>query len=119
MPYTREFDNPAPSDDPAAVIAVERIRRPVLVACGGEDQTWVSCPYARAITNRLDNHRDPYPHVGYAFAHAGHGVGAFVPYEPEGTAIASADGTFVADQQARILLWSRLLTFLRTHEHLT
>jgi dienelactone hydrolase len=112
LPYTRQFDDPAPTGDPAAVIPVERIRGPVLLDCGGEDQTWVSCPYASAIMSRLAAHRDHFAHVEYAYAAAGHGIGDFVPYEPEGTADALADATFVADQHARIELWPRLLAFL-------
>ena len=112
LPYTRQFDNPAPTDDPAAVIPVQRIRGPVLVACGGEDQVWSSCPYAGRIMSRLDARHDRYAHVAYAYPHAGHGVGLFTPYEPEGTAAAVADTTFAADQQARILLWPHLVAFL-------
>ena len=53
LPYTFQFDNPHPVDDPAAVIPVERIRGPVFLDCGGADAVWVSCPYARAIMTRL------------------------------------------------------------------
>src|SRR5262249_41295890 len=47
LPYTRQFDDPNPSDDPSAAIPVERIQGPILLACGGADTVWVSCPYAR------------------------------------------------------------------------
>jgi dienelactone hydrolase len=42
VPYTHQFDNPDPSDDPAAVIPVEQIAGPVFLDCGGDDQVWIS-----------------------------------------------------------------------------
>jgi hypothetical protein len=47
LPYTSQFNDPHPTDDPRAVIPVERIQGPIFLACGGADTVWVSCPYAR------------------------------------------------------------------------
>ncbi len=79
LPYTLEFDNPHPADDPAAVIPVERIRGPVFLDCGGADAVWVSCPYARAVMTRLAAHHDTYQHVLQAYPAAGHGAGCWCP----------------------------------------
>lgn len=46
LPYTKEFDTPEPTDNPAAVIPVQEIRGPVFLDCGGADKVWTSCPYA-------------------------------------------------------------------------
>ena len=108
LPYTREFDDPQPTDQPAAVIPVKRIRGPIFLACGGDDQTWTSCPYADAIIAHLNAAHDHFPHVLYRYANAGHEVGAFVPYEPQ----AGNDSADQADQEALAAVWPRLLDFL-------
>lgn len=108
LPYTAQQNDPHPSYVPAAAIPVERIHAPVLLACGGRDQVWHSCPYAKAIVARRRAHGeqtelDEYPR-------AGHFVGnpTFV-YEPG----ALADDFFVPqDEQGREALLPRLLAFL-------
>ena len=109
LPYTSEFDNPSPTDNSAAVIPDQRIQGPVFLDCGEADQTWTSCPYARAILRLLDAHHDRWEHVLYVYPGAGHPVGTLVPYEPASPA---ADPAYATDQQARALLWPHLLTFL-------
>jgi dienelactone hydrolase len=112
LPYTREFDNPNPADDPAAVIPDQRIEGPVLLDCGEADQTWISCPYARAILSLLDAHHDHWAHVLYAYPGAGHPVGTFIPYEPYSSVGVAGDPGYATDQQAVALLWPHLLSFL-------
>lgn len=113
LPYTSQFDNPSPTDDPAAVIPDQRIQGPVFLDCAEADQTWTSCPYARAILGLLDAHHDPWTHVLYANPGAGHFIGTLVPYEPYAPAIAQVAGTsFAADQEATAHVWPHLLAFL-------
>jgi dienelactone hydrolase len=112
LPYTREFDVPTPTDDPAAVIPDQRIRGPVFLDCGEADRTWISCPFARAILSLLDAHHDRWTHMLYAYADAGHFVGSLVPYEPKAPASARSDPSYAADQEADALLWPHLLHFL-------
>jgi dienelactone hydrolase len=111
LPYTRQFDDPAPTDDPAAILPDQRIRGPVFLDCGEADQTWISCPYARAILGLLDTHHDRWTHVLYAYPGAGHWVGSLVPYEPYPGG-ARLDPSYPADQRALPLLWQHLLRFL-------
>jgi dienelactone hydrolase len=114
LPYTHDYDDPAPPDDPAAVIPDQRINGPVFLDCGEDDQAWTSCPYGQAIVNLLDDHHDQWSHVLYPYPKAGHGVGSLVPYEPYGPATVAAEGSisFQADQEADAQLWPRLLGFL-------
>jgi len=112
LPFTTEFDNPSPLDDPAAIIPDQRIQGPVFLDCGEADQTWISCPFARAILRLLDAHHDPWAHVLYAYPGAGHDVGELIPYEPYSPVVAAADPDYATDQQARALLWPHLLSFL-------
>jgi dienelactone hydrolase len=113
LPYTSEFDVPHPTDVPAAVIPVERIKGPVFLDCGGADKTWVSCRYAQAIMSRLTAHHDAYQHILAAYPAAGHGVGYLVPYEPAGDASPEDSGASAdANPNATAELWPRLLLFL-------
>ena len=112
LPYTREFDNPAPTDNPAAVIPDQRIRGPVFLDCGTADQTWTSCRYARAILSLLTAHHDRWAHVLYIYPGAGHWVGSLVPYEPYSPAATELDPSYPADQRALPLLWQHVLRFL-------
>jgi len=113
LPYTSEFDNPGPSDNPAAVIPDQRIQGPVFLDCAEADQVWSSCPYARAILRVLDANHDHWVHVLYANPGAGHFIGSLVPYEPYATATTEAAGpSYDADQKALALVWPHLLSFL-------
>jgi len=113
LPYTRDFNNPAPADDPAAVIPDQRINGPVFLDCGEADETWSSCPYAQAILSRLDRDHDRWAHVLYAYPHAGHLVGEFAPYEPVGpAAISQMVPSPAAIAEAEPVLWQHLVGFL-------
>jgi acetyl esterase/lipase len=109
VPYTQQFDNPYPTDDPAAVIPDERIRGPLFAVCGGRDLVWFSCPYASAIMDRLRAFGHPYKDVSYAYPRAGHFVGGFLPYSPIAP---RALYLYPADEQAREDVWPKLLSFL-------
>lgn len=111
IPYTRQFDNPQPTDQPAAIIPVQRIHGPIFLACGTADQTWSSCAYANAIIDHLDASHDRFPHILHRYANAGHIVGSLVPDEPGWTDILN-DPDPQADQQALQADWPRLLKFL-------
>jgi hypothetical protein len=82
LPYTSQFNDPHPTDDPRAVIPVERIHCPIFLACGGADTVWVSCPYAHAIVARRRAHNTRARSILLAFREAGHEVGYPVPYLP-------------------------------------
>jgi dienelactone hydrolase len=113
LPYTSQFNDPHPADNPAAVIPDQRITGPVFLDCGEADQTWTSCPYAQAIMNLLDTHHDHWAHVLYAYPGAGHHVGSLVPYEPYAQATITASGPVSqADQESDGQLWPHLLGFL-------
>jgi dienelactone hydrolase len=128
LPYTSQFNNPAPTDEPAAVIPVERVRGPILLICGGSDQVWHSCNYAKAIVDRLNANHTTQPHRLLSYASAGHGVGTLVRYEPGGTgsldaSIPNATGQILntagatpdANTLARAKVWPRVIAFLNEH----
>lgn len=114
LPYTTQVDDPAPTDNPAAVIPVQNIQGPVLLDCGTDDQTWISCTFAQAIQSRLTAAGDRYPHVLYRYVGAGHLVGTLIPYEPISSAAASRGpgDTPLANTDADARLWPEVLSFL-------
>ena len=124
VPYTIQFDDPHPTDDPAAVIPVARIRGPVFLDCGGFDQVWSSCPYARAIMAEFATAHDPYPHVLMVSQEGGHGSAlGDPPYEPglaeyewgtSGEGMENVAGpTPVANDLAWAAQWPRFIDFLK------
>jgi dienelactone hydrolase len=104
VPYTSQFDSPAPTDNPAAVIPVERIPGPVFLVCGESDSIWPSCPYARAMDQRLAARGGT--HVLLAYPGADHDVGRLAPEQP--------DTSVAADAAGRADAWPRLLALLRS-----
>ena len=94
--FTSVIDNPRPTDNLDAVIHVERIDGPVLLNCGGLDNVWTSCNYARAVMSRLARSR--YPHSLQACADCDHFVGRGLPDEP--LADAAVDPMTGADLKA-------------------
>jgi dienelactone hydrolase len=106
VPCTNQFNEPAPTDDPAAVIPDERIHGPVFLVCGRLDSIWISCPYAREIKARLQAFHHPYADSLHAYARAGHFIGGLVPYQPRAPALVTADA------RGREDLWPKLLSFL-------
>ncbi len=107
QPYTRQRDNPTPTDVPAAVIPVAKIRAPLFLVCGEVDANWDSCAYARAIAAHATA-----PHRLYAYPQASHFVGGLLPYEPLTTDPPNALDP--ADEQAREQLWPHILAFLHS-----
>ncbi len=112
LPYTKQVDTPAPTDNPAAVIPVEKIRGPVLLDCGTDDQVWTSCAYAQAIQAHLTAVGDRYVHVLYRYLGAGHSLNVLTPYEPGEPSPNALGDTPLADTDADARLWPEILSFL-------
>jgi len=117
LPYTSQYDNPSPTDNPAAIIPVQKIRGPVFLDCGTDDRVWPSCAFAQAIQGRLAAAGDRYPHVLYRYTGAGHFVNGLIPYQPQSVAVEAAEpdatgDTPLADTNADARLWPEVLSFL-------
>ena len=108
LPYSADFNNPAPSDNEKAVIPVERIKGPVIAVCGGADQVWRSCLLGRAILNRRRSHHTPYTDHLYSYPDAGHGIGNLLP-DSIGTPLPELEGkTLTANDQPLQDLWTKI-----------
>jgi len=108
-----EFGQPAPVGNPEAVIPVERIRGPILLACGGLDVIWRSCAYTDAITRRLAAHRFAYPVTALRYPDAGHLAGDLTAYYSLTDAALTSFGGTVAGTEAGLADGhAKLLAFL-------
>lgn len=111
LPFTRQFDEPHPTDQPRAVIPLYRARAAVLLVCGGADTIWSSCPYARALQQQLSRHGYPWPHSLLAYPQADHYVGGLVP----GVSLSQLTNDAAQDTEARKALWPHVLAFLHAN----
>ncbi len=109
LAHTTLYNNPQPWDNPRAVIPVEKIHTRLLLACGGHDQVWSSCPFAQAIVARRKRHGEQT--TLYVYPNAGHFVGSpEITYEPG----AMASDLFTPwDARGRADLWPRVIDFLQ------
>ena len=109
-----EYGQPNPAGAARAVIPVERIRGPILLACGGQDLTWPSCGYVDAITARLRAHRFAHPVTALRYPDAGHLIGGLAAWYASVTddALTSSGGTVAATQAAQADAHAKLLALL-------
>jgi dienelactone hydrolase len=99
----------------AARIPVERIRAPVMVIGGGDDQVWDSGTMARNIAARRDAARLPtvaliYPDAGHALSGTG-----WMPTTSYNMGPMKIGGTPAANARAQAQAWEETLRFLATH----
>jgi dienelactone hydrolase len=73
LPYALADDAKAGFDAPA-VIPVERIRGPLLLAAGGRDRVYDAAAYEAAIVRRLRRHRFAHRVTAIVYPRAGHGL---------------------------------------------
>ena len=112
VPFTSQSNEPHPTDTPAALIPVAKVKGPIFMVCGGTDRVWPSCPYARAIGSQLDAAKNGYPYTLLSYPEAGHGIGDLVPYVLAGR-MGTLDGASpTANDLARAQAWPKLLAFL-------
>jgi dienelactone hydrolase len=111
IPYTKQFNNTTPADDPAAVIPVDRIAGPLLAVCGTADHTWSSCDYGNSIMTQLTHAHDSYPHQLLSYPGAGH-LGEVLAYEPGSATAINTESTAIADDQAQAAAWPKEVAFI-------
>jgi dienelactone hydrolase len=108
-----EFGQAGPAENPATVIAVERIRGPILLSCGGLDVIWRSCAYTDEITRRLTAHHFTYPVSALRYPDAGHFAGSLTAYfSLTDEVLTQSGGTLTGTQAALADGHAKLLTFL-------
>lgn len=105
------------ADPGAAAIPVERIRCPVLLVSGGQDQLWPSAAMAEQVATRIRSHGGSVEHLCYP--DAGHTVTLPVIDAPLPLIARLADmgGSRAANRAAAESAWLRVLDFLRSAAH--
>jgi dienelactone hydrolase len=103
-----------------ALIPVERIRGPVLMVSGKDDQMWPSSVFAEMVMKRLERNRHPYRYEHLSYSDCGHLLN--FPYVPT-TVSASIHpvtgnlfaygGTASGQAKAREDSWPKVVAFLR------
>jgi pimeloyl-ACP methyl ester carboxylesterase len=106
-----------------ATIPVERIKGPVLMVSGRDDQLWPSFELAEIARRRLEGHKHPWPFEHISYPDAGHGMAP--PYAPTTatTIVHPVDGRTYAlggtpkgQIEANVAYWRRTLDFLAEAE---
>jgi dienelactone hydrolase len=105
-----QFGAPAAEVDPKAYIPVDRIRGPILLACGELDLDWPSCRNVDDITERLKGRQGVRV---LRYRDAGHYIGTFPPYSSTtDEALSRTGGTIAGIQAANLDLHTKVLALL-------
>jgi dienelactone hydrolase len=103
--------------DPALIeqarIPVEKIKAPILLISGTEDQTWPADEFCREIVAKLQSVRFPYEVKHISNEAAGHG--SFLPYLITANTAPINGGADRANARAGFLSWKETITFLQRH----
>ena len=114
LPYV-EHSGPK-SENPDALLPVERVPGPILFVAAGQDRVWPSAGMARAMAARLRDHGDPYGHLLLEYPSAGHSLGYLVPRLPAGLLPPDLTDS-PADEAARTACWPEVTRFLARLGH--
>ena len=97
-----------------ALIRVERIAGPVMLACGQADALWPSCPMTEAIVSRLKAERFRFPVQVLEYPGAGHAAfGIPIPAgDPALARLQALGGDAAGNIAARADSWPKALDFL-------
>ena len=96
-----------------AAIAVERIRGPLMLVSGEDDQMWPSTRMADAIVARLTAHGRSFEYSHFSYAGAGHFSGPPSFNAHVGGGSFDLGGAAEANAAARNDSWPRVIDFLR------
>ncbi len=109
--YEAQIEN---NTDAAAIIPVERITAPLLLAAGGADHLWPSQYMAEQIERRRDVMPKRYADRLLLFPDAGHLIGIPYLFAKAELAHSALDvgGTAAADEAASEALWPAVVEFL-------
>ena len=105
-----QFGAPAAEVDPKTYIPVDRIRGPILLACGELDLEWPSCRNIDDITHRLAGRQGV---TVLRYRDAGHYIATFPPYaSTTDETLSRTGGTIVGTEAANLDLHTKVLTLL-------
>ena len=96
-----------------ATIPVEKIKAPILLVSGTDDQTWPSSLFSDSIIQRLEKNRHPYEFKHIRYEGAGHMI--FLPYFITGQNRYMNGGNPKDDALGSVVSWEETIAFLHRH----
>ena len=96
-----------------AAIPVERIKAPILLVSGTDDQTWPADEFCREIAANLQ--KINFPFELKAISHDGGGHMSFLPFLITANRGGISGGSPQADAKAGFISWKETIAFLRRH----
>ncbi len=93
-----------------ATIPVEKIKAPILLVSGTDDQTWPSSLFSDAIMQRLEEHCYPYEYKHIRYEGAGHMI--FLPYFITANNRYMNGGNPKDDALGSVASWQETIAFL-------
>lgn len=96
-----------------AAIPVERIKAPILLVSGTDDQTWPADEFCREIAAKLQ--KINFPFELKAISHDGGGHMSFLPFLITANRGGISGGSPQADAKAGFISWKETIAFLRRH----
>jgi dienelactone hydrolase len=111
--YALGLEQADPATIERATIPVEKIKAPILLVSGTDDQTWPSAEFSDTIMQWLREHQHPYEHKHIRCEGAGHMV--FLPYFITGENRMMNGGNARDDARGSLRSWSETIAFLRRH----
>ncbi len=107
------LENLKPSLINQATIAVEKIKAPILLISGDDDQTWPSTEFSQMVVKRLKSHNFKYECKHIIGKNAGHQV--FLPDFITGTSRRFNGGSREAELHESIKSWQETIRFLHKY----
>lgn len=111
--YELGLEQATPAIIEEATILVEKIKSPILLVSGTDDQTWPSADFAAAVMQRLENLNHTYEHRHLRLERAGHM--SFLPFLIRGNDRFMNGGNARDDTRGGFLAWRESVSFLHKH----
>ncbi len=117
IPFTRQFNNASPTDNPSAIIPVEKIQGPVVAVCGGADLEWNACQLSQAVLDRRKTHGVGQHDLLLNYPDAGHYVDFLIADRPINTPPNDPNNgaTTQSNPQADAAAWPKVLNQLHNY----
>jgi dienelactone hydrolase len=111
--YALGLEQADPTTIERARIPVEKIKAPILLVSGTDDQTWPSAEFSDTIMQWLEKNKHPYEHKHVRWEGAGHMV--FLPQLITGQNRMMNGGNARDDARGGLASWNETIAFLHKH----
>ena len=112
-PHHRSLAQAGPALLENAAIPLEKIKAPLLLISGTDDQTWPADEFCREVATKLK--KTGFPFELKAISHEGGGHMSFLPYLITANRSGISGGSPRADAKAGFISWKETIAFLKKH----